>query len=259
MGELSAASRVRARESALARAELETICASLPPAPRLSEVLRGDRVAVIAELKRSSPSKGTLDDGLVAADRARRYVAGGAAALSILTEPTRFGGSLADLREARGAVDVPLLRKDFITHPAQLLEARAYGASAALLIARALAPEELAGLAGAAVAFGLEPLIEVRDAEELARAVRVPEALIGVNNRDLETLVIHPEVGASLIPRVPRDRIAIYESGITAVPGVAAAAAAGADAVLIGSLLSLSSAPESLLRELSAVPRRTRG
>lgn len=258
MGALTGASRVRARESALARAELEVICASLAPAPRFSDALRGERVAVIAELKRSSPSKGTLDEGLVAAERTRRYVAGGAAALSILTEPSRFGGSLADLREARASVGVPLLRKDFVTHPTQLLEARAYGASAVLLIARALPPTELSLLAREAVAVGLEPLIEVRDEAELARAIAVPEALIGVNNRDLETLVIHPDVGARLIPRVPSDRIAVYESGIADVAGVTAAARAGADAVLVGSVLSVAENPEALLREFTAVARRAR-
>jgi indole-3-glycerol phosphate synthase len=141
----------------------------------------------------------------------------------------------------------------------QLLEARAYGASAALLIARALSPTELASLAREAVLIGLTPLIEVRDERELARALEVQEAVIGVNNRDLETLVIHPDTGARIIPQVPADRIAIFESGITDQAGVRVAAEAGADAVLIGSVLSTAAVPLDLLRTLTEVPRQPRG
>jgi indole-3-glycerol phosphate synthase len=259
LGELTAQSRVRARESQLARAELEAMVAGMAPAADFAAALRGPQVRVVAELKRSSPSKGMLDGSLDARARTALYVEGGAAALSILTEPSRFGGSLADLRDAHAAVQVPLLRKDFITDEVQLLEARVYGASAALLIARALSPSELAALARAAVSLGLTPLIEVRDEHELERALRVPEAVVGVNNRDLETLVIHPDTGARIIPQVPPDRIAIFESGITGPEGVQIAAAAGADAVLIGSVLSTAAAPLELLRALASVPRQPRG
>lgn len=259
LGELTASSRQRARESALARPELEALIAGVPAPPDFAAALRRPQVAVIAELKRSSPSKGTLDGSLNAADRTRLYVSGGAAALSILTEPSRFGGSLADLRDAGAAVDVPLLRKDFITDEIQLLEARAFGAAAALLIARALEPARLADLGAAALALGLTPLVEIRDEAELARAVAVPGAVIGVNNRDLETLVIEPEVAARMIPLVPADRVAVYESGITDPAGVAVAAALGADAVLIGSSLSLSADPVATLRAMAAVPRVGRG
>ena len=259
LGELTEQSRVRARESALGKRELAAIIAGLALPPDFAAALRLPCVAVIAELKRSSPSKGMLDGSLDAQARTALYVEGGAAALSILTEPNRFGGSLSDLLDARIAVSVPLLRKDFITDPVQLMEARAYGASAALLIARALAPRQLAALAAEAIGMGLTPLIEIRDERELARALKVPTAVIGVNNRDLETLIIHPEVGARMVAQIPADRIAIYESGITNVDGVRAAAAAGADAVLIGSVLSTASDPTALVRGLSAVPRRTRG
>jgi indole-3-glycerol phosphate synthase len=259
LGDLTAQSRVRARESQLGRAELEAIVAGMPLAADFAAALRGPMVRVVAELKRSSPSKGMLDGSLDAAARTALYVEGGAAALSILTEPSRFGGSLADLRDAQAAVEVPLLRKDFITDVVQLLEARAYGASAALLIARALSPAELATLAAAAVEIGLTPLIEVRDELELERALRVPEAVIGVNNRDLETLIIHPDTGARIIPQVPADRIAIFESGITGPEGVQGAAEAGADAVLIGSVLSTAASPLELLRVLASVPRQPRG
>lgn len=259
LGELTEQSRLRARESLLARGELEAIVSAGPLPPDFAAALSGERVAVIAELKRSSPSKGTLDASLDAPRRCAAYVEGGAAALSILTEPSRFGGSLSDLREARAAVRVPLLRKDFITHEIQLLEARAFGASAALLIARALDPGLLAELAAVAVGLALTPLIEVRDEAELARALRVPSAVIGVNNRDLETLRIEPAVGARLIPKVPAPRIAVYESGIGDVDGVRVAATLGADAVLVGSVLSTASDAVAAVRALAAVPRRSRG
>ncbi len=234
------------------------IAASTPTPPDFAAALRGPSVAVIAELKRSSPSKGEIAPSLDTAGRTREYVAGGAAALSILTEASRFGGSLADLRAAKSAVGVPLLRKDFITAEIQLLEARAYGAAAALLIARALAPAELKELAAAAFSLGLTPLIEIRDEAELARAVSVPGAVIGVNNRDLETLIIEPSVGARMLPLIPADRIGVYESGITDRAGVELAAALGADAVLVGSSLSVAPDGADAVRVIATVPRQSR-
>ncbi len=259
LGELTARSLVRARESALARGELEIIVAELAPAPDLAAALRGPMVRVIAEIKRRSPSKGALNEGLDARSRAAEYAAGGAAALSVLTEPSRFGGSLSDLREARGAVALPLLRKDFITDRVQLLEARAFGASGALLIARALAPERLRALAREAAEVGLTPLIEVRDERELAEAVAVEGAVIGVNNRDLETLEIDPRVGARLIPLIPAARVAVYESGVSTAEDLRAAAETGADAVLVGSVLSAAADGAAAVRALTQQPRRPRG
>ncbi|HRN53770.1 MAG TPA: hypothetical protein PK788_09750, partial [Gemmatimonadaceae bacterium] len=145
------------------------------------------------------------------------------------------------------------------THEVQVLEARAYGASAVLLIARALEPTRLAELGAAVLAAGMTPLVEIRDESELARAVAMPGAVIGVNNRDLETLVIEPEVGARMIPQVPADRIAIYESGITDVAGVERAASLGADAVLVGSSLSISGDAEATVRAFASVARLGRG
>jgi indole-3-glycerol phosphate synthase len=230
------------------------------PAPgSFASALAGKHLAVIAELKRQSPSKGVLDGSLSATDRPRIYVNAGAAALSILTEPDRFGGSLRDLVEARSAVAVPLLRKDFVTDEIQLLEARAYGASAALLIARALEPARLRDLAAAARALDLTALIEVRDESELAEAVDVAGAVIGVNNRNLETLVMEPEVGARLIPLVPADRVAVYESGIATEADASRAAALGADAVLVGSVLSTAADPAALVAAFSSPERRRRG
>lgn len=259
LGELTAHSLIRARESALARAELEAIVADLAAAPDLASALCGPLVRVIAEIKRRSPSKGALNESLDARSRAAEYAAGGAAALSVLTEPSRFGGSLSDLREARGAVELPLLRKDFITDAVQLLEARAFGASGVLLIARALAPNVLSALARASLEMGLTPLIEVRDERELAEAIAVERAVIGVNNRNLETLEIDPRVGARLIPLVPAGRVAVYESGVSAVEDLRAAAATGADAVLVGSVLSAAPDGAAAVRALTQQPRQPRG
>jgi indole-3-glycerol phosphate synthase len=259
LGELTVRSLIRARESALARAELEAIVADLAPSPDLAAALRGEQVAVIAELKRRSPSKGALNESLDAGTRAAEYAAGGAAALSILTEPSRFGGSLSDLRDARRAVELPVLRKDFITDAVQLLEARAFGASGVLLIARALAPSALRALATAAVEMGLTPLIEVRDERELAEAVAVERAVIGVNNRNLETLEIDARVGARLIPLIPGARVAVYESGVSTVEDLRAAAATGADAVLVGSVLSAAPDGAAAVRALTQQARQPRG
>lgn len=263
LGELTADSARRAAISLSSAAVLETRIADMAPPPSFRVALGGgiSNVAVIAEVKRRSPSKGAINEGIDASARSREYVGGGAVALSILTEPSRFGGSLDDLRAARIAVgnDVPLLRKDFITHRVQLLEARDAGAAAVLLIARALPPSLLAELAHEARALALDVLVEIRDEAELARAIEVPGAVIGVNNRDLETLIIEPEVGARMIPLVPRDRVAVYESGVGSVADVERAAALGADAVLVGSVLSGAPDPSAVVRVLASVPRRGRG
>lgn len=259
LGELTRASAERARASRHDLARLERAAADAGPVPSFVVALRGPMVRVIAEIKRRSPSKGVINEAIAAGERAVAYAGGGAAALSVLTEPTRFGGSLADLSEVRAAVGLPLLRKDFITDEVQLLEARAHGASAVLLIARALDPGQLSRLARAARAVGLECLVEVRDARELERAVEVDAAAIGVNNRDLETLVIEPEIGARLVGRVPVDRIAVYESGVQGVADVERAAAAGADAVLVGSVLSVATDGAAAVRALASVRRVARG
>lgn len=259
MGELTAAAGVRAAQAVARVDELRDVAAGTPLPPSFAAALQSPSVAVIAELKRRSPSKGALNPGIQAADRTVDYVRGGAAALSILTEPDRFGGSLDDLVAARAAVTVPLLRKDFLVAPVQLLEARAAGAAAVLLIARALPPEHLRDLAHEAVSLGLTPLIEVRSESELRAALDVPEAVIGVNTRDLETLIIDPAVGARLVPLIPSERIAVYESGVASTADVERAASVGADAVLVGSVLSLADDPVAAVRALTHVARRPRG
>jgi len=230
----------------------------MAPARPFASVLRRPDVAIIAELKRRSPSKGVLDASLDAGVRASAYAAGGAAALSVLTEPTEFGGSLDDIGAA-GAAGVPILRKDFIVDEIQLLEARAAGASAVLLIARAHPAARFFALAAAARAVGLDLLLEVRDAAELERALGVPGGVIGVNNRNLETLAIDDAVSERLLRLIPPDRIAVYESGVRDADGVRRAAALGADAVLVGSALSVAGAPSDAVRALTGVVRGVRG
>jgi len=234
------------------------IAAQPAAAPSFAASLRaGPAVRVIAEVKRRSPSQGDLAPGIEAGAQAAAFAAGGAAAVSVLTEPDRFGGALPDLLAAAPA-GLPMLRKDFIVDEIQLLEAAAYGASAVLLIARALPPARLDALYAAAMAHGLDVLVEVHDAGELEQAIEAGYAIIGVNNRDLQTLVIDPAVGETLVPRIPADRIAIFESGIQTPDDAARAAAVGADAILVGTALSRSGDPAAAVRALSVFPRRPR-
>lgn len=226
--------------------------------PSLAKALRGKTVAVIAELKRRSPSKGTLNDGLDPARQASAFVKGGAAAVSVLTEPTFFGGSLDDLITIRGTVKVPVLRKDFHIDPLQLVEARGVSATAVLLIARALEQAQLVKLMEFAGRLGLETVVEVRDEAELERALDAGAAIVGVNSRNLETLEVDETVPERLMPQLPAGVIGIWESGVHDVDAVRRAAAAGADAVLVGSALSKATDPAGLVRELGSVPREPR-
>lgn len=238
--------------------ELERQAAAEPAGPSLAAALRASTVAVLAEVKRRSPSRGMIREGIDAATQAGAYVAGGARGISVLTEPAHFGGSADDLVAVRAAVPAPVLKKDFHVDVLQLLEARALGASAVLLIARALDPALLLALSREAAELGLEVLVEVRDEGELARALETDAALIGVNNRNLETLAIDPATSERLIPAIPRERIAIAESGIATRDDVARVAAAGADAVLVGSSISAAADPAAAVRGLADVGRRPR-
>lgn len=228
------------------------------PSRAFATALRADVVRVIAEVKRASPSKGAINPDIDAARQAECYVVGGAAAISVLTEPTRFGGSLSDLAVVTARVDVPVIRKDFVVAPVQLWEARAAGASAALLIVRALDPDLLRRLVDAAHETGLSLLFEVRDVHELERAVHAGAEVIGVNNRNLETLVIDPHTATQVIPFVPPAIIAVAESGIRSVDDVLPAAQAGADAILVGSVVSAAGDPTDAVRALTSVPRHPR-
>jgi indole-3-glycerol phosphate synthase len=244
---------LRARERELGR-----LAAACRVGPSLAAALRGGDVAVLAEVKRRSPSKGVVGGRVDAAAHARAYVEGGARGISVLTEPKHFGGSPEDLVAVRAAVPVPVLKKDFHVDVLQLLEARALGASAVLLIARALDPDALALLAREAGQLELEVLIEVRDEAELARALETDATLIGVNNRNLETLAIDPATSERLIPAIPAGRVAIAESGVSSRADVERAAAAGADAVLVGSSISAAGDPAAAVRALAGVARRAR-
>jgi indole-3-glycerol phosphate synthase len=212
-------------------------------------------VAVIAEIKRSSPSRGVINSSIRVSDQASAYEKGGAAAISVLTEPTRFSGSTEDLTAARAAAMLPLLKKDFHVDMVQLLEAKVLGASAALVIVRAVDPKRLRELVEGSRDIALELVIEVRDEAELELALSLGAPIIGVNNRNLETLEIDPGTSARLLPLIPRDVLAIAESGVKSAEDVARLAAAGADAVLVGSAISASPEPEAAVRALTGVAR----
>jgi indole-3-glycerol phosphate synthase len=216
-------------------------------------------VGVIAEVKRRSPSAGSIREDLDPSERAALYARHGAAAISVLTDGPYFGGSVEDLRAAGAAgVQIPLLRKDFILDELQIVEARAAGASAVLLIVRALVPERLAALLAAAQGQGLDALVEVHTAEEVDRALEAGARIVGVNSRDLDTFRVDVAAAWGLLSRVPADLIAVAESGMATEADVERAADAGADAVLVGSALSASADPGALLEALSAVRRRGR-
>jgi indole-3-glycerol phosphate synthase len=229
-----------------------------PAGPSLLNALRGGTVAVIAEVKRRSPSKGAIATGLDVVAQARAYAAGGATAVSILTEPAHFGGSSGDLTAVREELTIPTLKKDFHVTVIQLVEARLLGASAALLIARAVPPQRLRALIDQGRTLGLELLVEVRDEWELESALKSGANMIGVNNRNLETLEIDPATAERVIPKIPPAVIAVAESGVSSREDVERYAAAGADAVLVGSALSASSDPAEATNALVDVTRKKR-
>ncbi|MDQ4080548.1 MAG: indole-3-glycerol phosphate synthase TrpC, partial [Gemmatimonadota bacterium] len=187
----------RAAAARAIRSDLEIRARTAPDPPPFLPALRGPHVKVIAEVKRRSPSRGEINAHLDPASRAREYIEGGAAAISVLTEPSHFGGSEADLVQVREAIDAPVLRKDFIIDEAQIIESRAWGASAVLLIARALPRPMLSLLVRSAREWGIEPLVEVRSETELDAALASGARVVGVNSRDLETL----EVDVAVVER----------------------------------------------------------
>jgi indole-3-glycerol phosphate synthase len=226
-------------------ARLATVEHALDPMPGIRAA---EGVAVIAEVKRSSPSKGRLaqisEPGLLA----RSYAAGGASAISVLTEERRFSGSLADLDEVRAAVRTPLLRKDFMVDAYQVSEARAHGADLILLIVAALDDALLRDLHDQARDLGMTALIEVHDAAELDRALALDPVLVGVNARNLKTLEVDPRTVTDLLPLVPEGVVGVAESGVSGPADVAAYVRAGAGAVLVGEALVKDGAPEAAIR-----------
>jgi indole-3-glycerol phosphate synthase len=213
-------------------------------------VLKGQDVAVIAEVKRASPSRGTMADISDPAALACDYAAGGARVISVLTESRYFGGSLQDLSAVRDAVSVPVLRKDFIVSSYQLWEARAHGADMVLLIVAALAQNALVSLVERAVSLGLVPLVEVHAEAEVERAAEAGAKVIGVNARDLGTLKVDRGVFGRLAPLIPDGIIKIAESGIRGPHDLFTYAAAGADAVLVGESLVTGKDPRSAVADL---------
>jgi indole-3-glycerol phosphate synthase len=227
----------------------EVASAAASPRDALA-ALGGDDVAVIAEVKRASPSKGALAAIADPATLAMDYEAGGARVISVLTEPRRFGGSLEDLAAVREAVSVPLLRKDFVISSYQLWEARSRGADMVLLIVAALEQNALVSLVERAVSIGMVPLVEVHTEAELDRAVESGAKVIGVNARNLATLKVDRGVFGRLAPRIPDGIVKVAESGVRGPHDLLAYAAAGADAVLVGESLVTGKDPRSAVADL---------
>jgi indole-3-glycerol phosphate synthase len=245
---------VEAARRALPEAELRARARDRV-APRAFEAalsFRGGPSRVIAEVKRASPSAGAIRAGLDAVAQARAYAAAGAAAISVLTDGPGFGGSLADLAAVRAAVQVPLLRKDFVLDRYQLIEARAHGADAALLIVAALEEPALRRLVEACAELGLDALVEVHDEREVEAALRVGARLVGVNNRNLGTFAVDLAVSERLLPRLPADVRAVAESGVRTADDARRLRRAGAANLLVGEALVRAVDPGALLREMTA-------
>ena len=236
--------------------ELEARAAeAVPPIDPLPSFRAAPGVAVIAEVKRRSPSKGALADIPEPGRLAAAYESGGASAVSVLTEQRRFGGSLADLDAVRSAVGIPVLRKDFMVEPYQVVEARAHGADLVLLMASALDDPLLRDLHDHATALGMTPLVEVHDAEELERALALGAALVGVNARSLKTLEVDPRVVTQLLPQLPDDVVGVAESGVAGPADVVDYVRAGARAVLVGEALVTGGAPSDAVRRFIEAAR----
>lgn len=236
-------------------AKLEKIAAErrkgLEPHTFHAALSRRDRTNIIAEIKRASPSKGVIKGEVNVANLARSYDAGGAAAISVLTEPKHFDGSISDLVTAARAVEIPILRKDFIVNEYQVVEAAASGASAILLIVAALSLDELRNLHAIATELGLDVLVEVHDAAEMRTAFEIGAAIIGVNNRDLHSLEVSLDTSRQLIAEKPDGILMVAESGITARTEIDELRGLGYDAFLIGETLMRSENVAETLRGLS--------
>jgi len=239
------------REHPLDDATLMARASAMPPPRDFEGALReAARPALIAEVKRASPSAGAIADDANASALARGYEAGGAAAVSVLTEPRHFHGSLADLQAVRSSVSIPVLRKDFVVHPAQIIESRAGGADAVLLIVAALTDPELHALLEAAADLGLSSLVETHSDDDLRRALETAATVIGVNARDLESLEVDVDAALARLGAIPEDRIGVLESGVSTRAHVDAALAAGASAILVGESLMRAEDPARAVRKL---------
>jgi indole-3-glycerol phosphate synthase len=239
----------RKRERPLA--ELEREAGSQPEGRPFAEALARPGTSLIAEHKRRSPSAGTIREGLSCADVVSAYERGGAAALSVLTEEAHFGGSLADLREARAASELPVLRKDFTIDPYQLYEAKAAGADAVLLVVGAMSQDELAALYREAHALDLDAIVEIHDEEELDAALEVDADVLGINNRNLEDFSVDIQRTFDLLHDVPAGKVVVSESGIQTRDQIDELEQVGVDAVLIGETLMRAPDPEEAVRQLT--------
>lgn len=240
------------RQAAVSLDALKEMTVHAPSPKDGYTTLRGQGVSVIAEVKRSSPSKGALAAIADPAGLAADYESGGASVISVLTEKRRFGGDIDDLAQVRNRVDVPVLRKDFVVTSYQLWEARAYGADLVLLIVAALEQQALISLVERAESIGLTPLVEVHTEEETERAVDAGARVIGVNARDLTTLTVDRGTFARIAPKIPANVIKIAESGVRGPHDLLAYASAGADAVLVGESLVTGKDPRSAVADLVA-------
>jgi indole-3-glycerol phosphate synthase len=244
-----------ARQATTGIADLRAALADVDPPRDPMPHFRGAGSSVIAEVKRKSPSKGRLAEIDDPAGLASRYAAGGAAAISVLTERRRFGGSLDDLRAVRAAVDVPILRKDFIVDAYQLVEGRAAGADLALLIVAALPGDQLRRLHDEARELGLTVLVEVHDEAETERAVELGAELSGVNARNLKTLTVDDDTFGRLAPQIPDDRVKVAESGIFSAADVQRYVDQGARVALVGEALVKDGDPETAVRSMTGLVR----
>ncbi|HYH53298.1 MAG TPA: indole-3-glycerol phosphate synthase TrpC [Solirubrobacterales bacterium] len=261
MDQLIAGARegVEARRRELPQADLEARLGTQVEGRPFNEALVRPGLSLIAEFKRRSPSAGALaSDSIDLAAQVSAYERGGAAALSVLTDERHFGGSLADLRAARAACDLPIIRKDFIVDPYQLYEAAVNGADAVLLIVAALSDGDLRALRQEARAIDLDCLVEVHDAEELERALEAGAEVIGINNRNLDDMSIDIATTFELMPDVPAGKTVVAESGISGRGELEELDRVGVDAVLIGTTLMSASDPEAAVRELTGGDEATR-
>lgn len=233
--------------------DLVARAASIGPTRGFANRLQSDSIeslAVIAEIKRRSPSKGDLHPGLDAAALARTYESAGASCISVLTDETYFGGSVDDLQVARGAVEIPVLRKDFTVGPRDVCDARLMGADCLLLIVAALDAVELRSLHDLAIGLGLDVLVETHDEREIEQALAVGARIIGVNQRDLRTFEVDHERALRVVGSMPPEVIKVAESGVRGAADAASLRGAGYDAVLVGETLLVSDDPGSALRSL---------
>jgi indole-3-glycerol phosphate synthase len=257
--ELVAATRDRVERCKRERplADLERVASARPEGRPFSEALVRPGTSVIAEFKRRSPSAGEIRPGATVAELVRAYDRGGAAALSILTEEAHFGGSLDDLREARDASDLPVLRKDFTIDPYQLYEAKAAGADAVLLVVGSLRPNELGALHGVAGGLDLDAIVEVHDEEELETALEIDADIIGINNRNLEDFRVDLQTTFELLTDVPAGKTVVSESGIGRRDQIEELEGVGVDAVLVGEALMRAADPEAATRDLTRAEEPT--